>query len=128
MKSVNPSRPQRSIARRVTTQGDTNAKIFLALLKTYKVPAPVAEFAFAARATPPRKWRFDFCWVGAGVALEIEGAVWTNGRHTRGSGFMKDMEKYNAAALLGYRVFRVASHRLCTLDTVMLIQKALETA
>jgi hypothetical protein len=41
-----------------------------------------------------------------GVALEIDGAVWTQGRHTRGSGYVKDMEKLNAAAELGWRVFR----------------------
>lgn len=43
---------------------------------------------------------------GAGVAVEIDGAVWTQGRHTRGSGYVKDMEKLNAAAELGWRVFR----------------------
>jgi hypothetical protein len=32
--------------------------------------------------------------------------VWTRGRHTRGAGFIKDIEKYNAAAIAGYRVLR----------------------
>lgn len=58
------------------------------------------------RFHPTRKWRFDLAWPDSMVALEIEGAVWVQGRHTRGSGFAKDMEKYNAAALLGWRVLR----------------------
>jgi hypothetical protein len=40
------------------------------------------------------------------VAMECEGAVWTGGRHTRGSGFVADCEKYNEAARLGWFVFR----------------------
>ncbi|UQO04943.1 hypothetical protein L0Z13_11335 [Burkholderia multivorans] len=37
---------------------------------------------------------------------EIEGGVWTGGRHTRGAGFESDAHKYNLAALDGWRVFR----------------------
>jgi hypothetical protein len=39
--------------------------------------------------------------------IEIEGAVWTNGRHTRGSGFVKDMEKYNTATAMGFKLIRI---------------------
>lgn len=40
------------------------------------------------------------------IAVELEGGVWTGGRHTRGSGFIADCEKYNRAAAMGYFVFR----------------------
>lgn len=40
------------------------------------------------------------------IAVEIEGGVWTGGRHTSGSGFLGDMEKYNEAAAAGWRVLR----------------------
>lgn len=66
------------------------------------LPKPEAEYKFCK----DRKFRFDFCWPNRLIAVEIEGAVWTQGRHTRGSGFIKDMEKYNIAGKLGYRVFR----------------------
>lgn len=66
------------------------------------LPRPDREYLFH----PTRKWRFDFCWPEAKVALEIDGGVWSKGRHTRGSGFIKDMEKLNEAAILGYRVIR----------------------
>lgn len=38
--------------------------------------------------------------------MEIEGGVWSRGRHVRGSGFEKDCEKHNEAAALGWSVFR----------------------
>ena len=53
-----------------------------------------------------RKWRFDFAWPPIKLAVEVEGAVWTQGRHTRGQGFINDCEKYNAATELGWRVLR----------------------
>ncbi len=66
------------------------------------LPGWVAEYKFH----PTRRWRFDFCNPLHKMAVEIDGAVWSNGRHTRGSGFIKDMEKLNAAAVLGYSVLR----------------------
>ena len=60
------------------------------------------EFVFA----PPRKWRFDFAWRDIGIAVEIEGGSWVQGRHTRGADFARDAEKYNEAAIRGWRVYR----------------------
>lgn len=81
---------------------------FAAMLKHARLPEPTREVVFH----PERKWRFDYAWPALMIALEVEGAVWIEGRHTRGSGFLKDMEKYNAAAVLGWRVLR------CTPDTL----------
>ena len=72
------------------------------------LPPCVAEYRFA----PPRKWRFDYAWTGQMVALEVEGGVWTQGRHTRGAGFLGDMEKYNRAAVLGWRIVRCTPDQL----------------
>lgn len=55
---------------------------------------------------PKRKWRADFKISGYPILVEVEGGTWTGGRHTRGSGFEKDIEKYNAAAKLGYFVIK----------------------
>lgn len=52
-----------------------------------------------------RKWRADF-FVYPDLLVEIEGGAWSGGRHTRGSGFTKDIEKYNCATHLGYRLLR----------------------
>lgn len=63
---------------------------------------PLREFRFH----PERKWRFDFAFPNKKIAVEIEGGIWSAGRHNRGSGFMADAEKYNAAVILGWRVLR----------------------
>ena len=62
----------------------------------------VREFKFH----PVRRWKFDFAIPEKMIAIECEGGVWSGGRHTRGSGFVADMEKYNEAAKLGWFVFR----------------------
>jgi very-short-patch-repair endonuclease len=95
--------------------------LFLALVKRATLPAPVAEYRFA----PPRRWRLDYAWPDARLALEVEGGVWTRGRHTRGSGFVKDMEKYNELAARGWRLLRVTPDLLATLSTVELLRRAL---
>lgn len=71
-------------------------------LRTAKLPEPEREFAFH----PTRKWRFDFAWPTLMVAVECEGGIWIGGRHSQPSGFLKDCEKYNSAAMLGWRVLR----------------------
>lgn len=70
----------------------------------------VAEHRFA----PPRRWRFDFAWPleTGGVAVELDGGAYTNGRHTRGAGFEADCEKLNEAAVRGWRVLRFTSGML----------------
>lgn len=71
-------------------------------LKAFKYPQPEEEHRFH----PVRRWRFDFAWPDQKVAVEIEGGVWTGGRHTRGKGFEGDCVKYNTAQLMGWTVLR----------------------
>lgn len=60
-----------------------------------------------SRFHPERKWRFDFAHWGSGVAIEIEGGLWTRGAHSHPIGITRDIEKYNEAALLGWTVIRL---------------------
>ena len=66
---------------------------------------PVYEYRFHKT----RKWRFDWCFPWKMLAIEFEGGIWgaTAGRHNRGAGFLKDCEKYNEAAILGWRIIRI---------------------
>lgn len=65
------------------------------------------EYHFAkAFAKTERDWRFDFAWIEYKVAVEIDGGVWTGGRHVRGQGFEDDLEKINRAIELGWVVLR----------------------
>lgn len=64
-----------------------------------------------------RKFRFDYIFLLdnsliKGVAVEFEGGVWSNGRHIRPLGFIKDCEKYNLASINGYIVLRFTSECL----------------
>jgi very-short-patch-repair endonuclease len=95
--------------------------LFLSLLKREGIPLPVSEYRF----NPDRKWRFDFAFVQHLVAIEVEGGVFTRGRHMRGAGALKDMEKYNCAASMGWRLLRVTPKQLCDLQTIALIRETL---
>lgn len=66
------------------------------------------EFKFCAE----RKWRADFHITGKMILVEVEGGIWSNGRHTRGKGYIADMEKYNTAQNLGYRVLRYSTEQV----------------
>ena len=85
-------------------------------------PGCEPEFKFH----PDRKWRFDFAWPHAHIALEVEGGIWTGGRHTRGSGFLRDMDKYNAAGILGWRVFRTTPQNIKNGKAIELLERIFE--
>jgi hypothetical protein len=69
---------------------------------------PRDEYAF----DPDRRWRFDLAWPEYKVALEIDGGVYTLGRHTRGAGYEADCRKMNAAAASGWTVFHATPQML----------------
>ena len=57
---------------------------------------------------PKRKWKMDFAIVDKKICIEIEGGVWMKkARHTSGKGFIADMEKYNTATAMGWRLIRI---------------------
>ncbi len=75
---------------------------------------------------PDRDWRPDWKFESIKVIVEIDGGtfkttvakkgkfagkVFVGGRHNIGKGFVNDCEKLNAAAALGYRVYRIANER-----------------
>jgi very-short-patch-repair endonuclease len=75
---------------------------------------------------PGRKWRIDFAIVDLKIGIEIEGGVWSGGRHTRGNGFIDDMEKYNAAATLGWVILRFTPQDLNKITTFETVKKVVE--
>lgn len=81
----------------------------------------VKEHAFH----PNRKWRFDYAFPQHKIALEVEGGIYTSGRHIRPKGFLGDMEKYNAAAMMGWRVLRCTPKTLLTMPTIQMIRDAI---
>lgn len=90
-------------------------------IRVEKLPAPEREWRFH----PKRFWRFDFAWVSRKLAVEVEGGVWRGGRHTSGAGFTKDTEKYNAAALLGWKVLRFTTQQVRDGTAIATLKEAL---
>ena len=70
--------------------------------------SPIREYRFHES----RRWRFDFAYPDHKIAIEVEGGVYTRGRHTRGAGFTADCEKYNAATELGWKVYRYTTQQV----------------
>lgn len=73
-----------------------------------------------------RKWRFDFAHPATRIGIEIEGGTWVQGRHNRPQGFAADCEKYNSAAELGWRLFRLTPDMI-TVDNVQTIARTIQT-
>ena len=76
-------------------------------LKTLKI-----EFEQEFQFHTTRKWRADFHIKNTKLLIEVEGGIWSGGRHTRGKGYIGDMEKYNAATMMGYQVLRFSTEQV----------------
>ena len=85
------------------------------------VPDPEREFRFLRN----RRFRFDFAWQDARVALEIDGGHQTGGRHVRPQGFEKDCEKMSLAAINGWRVLRATGRHVRTGVALQWVEAAL---
>lgn len=81
---------------------------FLDRLKQIINKEVIPEYRFH----PTRKWRFDYAIPEFKIAIEIDGGVFIQGRHNRGSGYVKDMEKFNEAAILGWRILRFTPQQI----------------
>jgi hypothetical protein len=95
--------------------------IFTVICKTDLKVECVKEYKFH----PKRRWRFDYAIPDHKIALEVEGGVWTGGRHIRAQGFLGDMEKYNTATLMGWRVFRTTPDDLLKMVTLNMVKQAI---
>ena len=82
----------------------------------------VAEYRFH----PGRDWRFDFAIPSRRVAVVVESGAFNGGRHIRPEGYLRDMEKYNEAAVSGWCVIRVLPGELLMLKTLRLVIRAIQ--
>lgn len=78
--------------------------LFKGLLDDLKIKY-VMEYTFDTQFN--RRFRFDFAVLHRKVGFEIDGATWTNGRHTRGKGFSQDCLKQFIAHSQGWTVYRI---------------------
>ncbi len=90
------------------TRESSRGEVLLAThLKACKI-----DFEQEYKFHPKRKWRADFLITGKKILVEIEGGIWSGGRHTRGKGYLGDMEKYNQAAMMGFTVLRFSTEQV----------------
>lgn len=101
---------------------EIKAEAFCKFVFKYTGAVCVREYKFHES----RKWRFDFAIVSARVAIEIEGGVWTGGRHTSPQGFLEDMEKYNEASAAGWRLLRFTPQEMFKIKNHEMIRRALK--
>jgi len=77
------------------------------------------------RFVPGRQYRFDRGWPNQRVACEIQGGVWVNGAHSRGSGIERDCVKLSIAAALGWRVLPLSKAMIEDGTAIVLLRQAL---
>lgn len=79
--------------------------ILMADLRALHLGVVEREYKFS----PDRRWRVDFVIKDAMLAIELEGGLHIQGRHNRGAGMQKDLEKYQELVAAGWTLFRFST-------------------
>ncbi|CAH6910835.1 conserved hypothetical protein [Vibrio chagasii] len=95
-------------------------KLLAAKIDAANLPKPVFEYKFHDQ----RKWAFDICWPQYMLAVEVEGGIWTGGRHVNPKGYTADREKYNTAQLFGWTVLSYVDEHIKTAYAINQIKAA----
>ena len=95
--------------------------MFPRVCREFDIADPVAEHRFA----PPRRWRMDWAWPDHKLALEVQGGIFVAGRHSRGAAMLKEWEKLNTAAAMGWRFLFCQPADLYRTETLALLRQAL---
>lgn len=91
-------------------------------------PMPIRDYKFA-RDELGRMWSVDFAWpdaklpalYGLRLAFSIEGGG-ERGRHLKAAGYAEDLEKHNAALLLGWAVFRFTGAQIAASEHIRILR------
>lgn len=73
-----------------------------------------------------RKWRFDYARPDLKIAIEVDGGVFTGGRHSGGVGQVKDFEKMNNACALGWLVYHITPDDMFDYSFRILVEKGVK--
>lgn len=111
---------QRAVKAAVRTQ--YNPAVVTAFFREHGIAEPMYELQFAA----PRRWRMDLAWiVPVRLCLEVQGGLFVQGAHVRGTHLLREYEKLNEAAAMGFRVLFVTPDQLCMKETADLVRRCL---
>jgi hypothetical protein len=89
-------------------------------MKAARLPTPIRQFF----AIPGRKLAFDFGFPDWRLLVEVQGGVWTKGKHGRGSGIIGDQNKLNLAVLNGYFTLQFSVNHIDDGSALQTIQRA----
>jgi very-short-patch-repair endonuclease len=95
--------------------------MFPALCVSFGLPRPEREVRFH----PLRKWRWDYAFREAKIAVECDGGIWTRGKHSRGAGILRDQEKRNAGTVMGWKVLVFTPQTVCQPSTFTMLGELL---
>lgn len=115
-------KPPRNIKAMVAAQQQKESSDAFTLLCQSELGLTVVK---EHRFNPRRKWRFDYAIPQYRVALEVEGGVFSQGRHVRPQGFLGDIEKYNTATLMGWKLLRTTPDALLSAKTLQMLKCAI---
>ena len=78
-------------------------------LRALKVEPWIREYRYAIKLH--RQFRADFAWPSRRLLGEIQGGIWKKGGggHSHPTGIIKDIERQQYAAILGFRVLPVTT-------------------
>jgi hypothetical protein len=111
---------------------EKHADAFVTLVRQEVKLEAWPEFHFLLKPDPD--YRFDYAipiTPNSGylkIAIEVEGGIWAKGNsgHSSGTGIMRDMKKASLAGVNGWILIRRTPGELLTMETIHLIQKAIE--
>jgi len=86
------------------------------------LPEPQTQYRFDMT----RRWRFDFAWPSAWLAVEVNGGEFVQGRHNRAEGMRGDYDKLNTAVIAGWRVLQFTGSQVTDGSAIETIKTALE--
>lgn len=103
--------------------------------RAYGLPEPALEHKFH----PTRGWLLDAAWLDRKLAVEVEGGIWSKaggkpcqlcgqapkGAHGRGKGILRDMEKANALAEMGWALLRFTPQQVSDGDAILVLRRIL---
>ena len=81
-----------------------------------------------AMLIPGRRYAWDFCWIEARLAVEIQGQIWHKGGHTSGRGVTRDAAKLNELTCIGWRQLTFTPEQIASGEARDWTERALRAA
>lgn len=105
-----------------TVVQEISPELFKASCAAHGLPVPESEFRFHES----RKWRIDWFWADHWLALEIQGAIFSGGRHVRGPALLAEYSKLNEMAIAGIRTIFATPQQINDGSIFPILRRALK--